>query len=588
MHDRPSDKPPSMYTRVFGGINSSQANIDKLMEDYHDDTEGSSAVQKAVSPNKRITHHANPSITSNATSATKESGVYKFGRSLAAAFNPMGFFQRMQKNWEESKEEVTREMVLEHQQMLEERRIKAEATYADLKRAGQLGTQGTQSFAQGSKVYTPGYQPEDAAQNSQRDSGVDMGEVRRSHDVHDGTDKTSSSEQPPPRKSFSKHFRSPSLTNLKKIRSESNISRSASPEKQKELPSLPENRQVRKAPSKKDLAKQQKLSKRVSDLEGKLEAARHELRVALGESPPPLPEASQAFKVANAPAIAPQQPSSARSRSVSPVKRQPFVPGNLPSLPSERLLFPNQLDDEREDAQSGDEFEGDGGNSPQHNQSATPFYKQVDKAKSTVDLNEQHEGNGSTDPLIPARDPPPVPAKGKVSKKRKSADKADLTYKFETDSDDDEHLDEAKSRKARKKGKLTAPANTETVTKTATKLTKTPTSTSVTRTTTTAIPVKSSTSKPTAFATPAHPNGSNRLQKKQSGRFQRRSATAFDNGDNDVVQLVPDGQRVPPLPQLPPGVNGKSNGSHNGSQKENQKQGIMPRGDSFEWPPDVF
>ena len=72
------------------------------------------------------------------------------------------------------------------------------------------------------------------------------------------------------------------------------------------------SQQVKKQPSKKDLAKQQKLVKRVSNLENQLETARHELELALASAP-------------------------ANGHVEQPAKKA-FKPGALPSLPSERIL----------------------------------------------------------------------------------------------------------------------------------------------------------------------------------------------------------------------------------------------------------
>lgn len=70
--------------------------------------------------------------------------------------------------------------------------------------------------------------------------------------------------------------------------------------------------QVKKQQSKKDLAKQQKLVKRVSNLETQLETARRELELA----------------ISNAPA----------TEAVEKSTKKTFKPGALPSLPSERIL----------------------------------------------------------------------------------------------------------------------------------------------------------------------------------------------------------------------------------------------------------
>jgi hypothetical protein len=76
---------------------------------------------------------------------------------------------------------------------------------------------------------------------------------------------------------------------------------------------------LRKQTSKKDVQKQQKLSKKVSDLEVKLELARRQFHESLGEDIPPVPPL-------------PRNPSAFK---------RPFVPGLLATLPSERFLNGN-------------------------------------------------------------------------------------------------------------------------------------------------------------------------------------------------------------------------------------------------------
>jgi len=80
--------------------------------------------------------------------------------------------------------------------------------------------------------------------------------------------------------------------------------------------------------SKRDLNRQAKLTKRVSDLETKLEAARKELQEAMGDIPPvpPIPP----MQAAEAPK---SRPTSSRRIGL----QRKFVP--LPTLPSESLLF---------------------------------------------------------------------------------------------------------------------------------------------------------------------------------------------------------------------------------------------------------
>ena len=106
------------------------------------------------------------------------------------------------------------------------------------------------------------------------------------------------------------NLRTPSFQTLKKATSHiqlPSVMRHSTP-----LDASDVSQQVKKQPSKKDLAKQQKLVKRVSNLESQLEAARQELEQSLANTP--------------------------ATKSVGKTTRKTFIPGALPSLPSERLL----------------------------------------------------------------------------------------------------------------------------------------------------------------------------------------------------------------------------------------------------------
>ena len=106
------------------------------------------------------------------------------------------------------------------------------------------------------------------------------------------------------------NLRTPSFQTLKKATSHiqlPSVMRLSTP-----LEASDVSQQVKKQPSKKDLAKQQKLVKRVSNLESQLEAARQELEQSLASTP--------------------------ATKPVGKTTRKTFIPGALPSLPSERLL----------------------------------------------------------------------------------------------------------------------------------------------------------------------------------------------------------------------------------------------------------
>ena len=124
------------------------------------------------------------------------------------------------------------------------------------------------------------------------------------------------------KRSSSLHFRTPSFQSLKKVKSQVHIpSISRSTDKLPDQP-LQQSKQVdlsghglRRQPSKKDLVKHEKLSKKVSNLESKLEVARRDLEKSM-KGAPPVPNVPQSHA------------------------RKPFTPGGLASLPSESLLTP--------------------------------------------------------------------------------------------------------------------------------------------------------------------------------------------------------------------------------------------------------
>lgn len=133
-----------------------------------------------------------------------------------------------------------------------------------------------------------------------------------------------------PRKS-SLHFRKPSLQTIKKVRSqiqlptnkqytETAVSRSLDSDASK--PIYEGERSPRKQPSKRDIAKQQRLSKKVSDLEVQLEIARRNLKLSIHKD----------FVDSNG------SPQKGGSTVYSQNVKKPFYPDALPSLPSERLL----------------------------------------------------------------------------------------------------------------------------------------------------------------------------------------------------------------------------------------------------------
>jgi hypothetical protein len=235
---------------------------------------------------------------------------------LAATFNPTNW-----KIWSKQQPAAEDEESA-HLRALRERQQKAERIYKELKEAGQF-----RSRSVGPRDLELGSDPN--ILHRKHDSGIEFA----GHDVNSGRasremsieDKRKgrifldpprfrnespasnagsaapSNASSPNKQSF--HFKKPSLLDIKKAFANQNSNAAWDGHYQ---------RPVSRIPSRKDLQKQQKLVKRVSDLEGKLEAARRQLSEALNE---PVPD---------------QPPSK--------IGKSRFVPGALASLPSERLL----------------------------------------------------------------------------------------------------------------------------------------------------------------------------------------------------------------------------------------------------------
>lgn len=259
------------------------------------------------------------------------SGVFRFGKALANAFNPV--WNGLNGIWRDKEQSSDNARVnSDHQK--EEDIAKA---YSALKAAGFSGMKSTTSLSsKGNPVSHP-----TSKRSSFRDSAIDMSEGSthrpsqetvskhlslpvegdRSRSKSPGSDANRS------RRSFS-HLRSPSIADikadLKKVKSNVQLpSTRRRTSAQPVIPSIdsvisadnvdPRLNSLHRQSSKRDLARVQKLNKRVSDLETKLDAARSELNRSM-LSKPPIPDI----------------PGSSA--------RKPFIPGALGSLPSERLL----------------------------------------------------------------------------------------------------------------------------------------------------------------------------------------------------------------------------------------------------------
>ncbi len=307
MNDKVSQRPPSLYTRE-----------EEAMEQY------TSGKMEDVD----ITCDAG--IESN-----KPSGMFRFGKAIANAFNTATVWQGLNGIWKEREKEnqaKPEKVIL---------KAKAELKYAELKKSGYKGTQNAPTRPESQEIPAIEHKDtDDSRRSSFRDSGVDVDGYRSSSDRKNSDHFIMSTESlmppPPPvtagrrsaspfsdassRHRSSLRFHKPSLEGLKKVKSQIHLPSIKRPAEDSASVPPTETNDVtgpglRREASKKDIAKQYKLSKKVSDLENKLEAARRELELSIQEAPP-----------------VPELPAH--------IGRKRFVPGALASLPSERILTP--------------------------------------------------------------------------------------------------------------------------------------------------------------------------------------------------------------------------------------------------------
>ena len=325
MGDRTSKKPPSLYI-----------------------TDESTNYQMGHANARRS---GESDITFNAgTESSKSSGMHRFGKAIASAFNPVSVWHGINGIWKDKDVQALAEKAI-----VEERRVKAETAYAELKNNGYKGTKRAPDAQ--ITVQTPVIKYEDASEPSRdpfRDSGVDLDESRTSGEQHDGY--VSFNEQallPPPQfpgksrstspfsdantsSKSSLHLRKPSLQGLKKAASHVHLPLSKrssfqGASSQVDLPISVGSTELglRSEPSRKELARQFKLSKRVSDLESKLDVARRELTL-LEHDTSRVPEVPSKLGI------------------------KPFKPGTLATLPSESLLHQS-----KSGANANKEYDGD-------------------------------------------------------------------------------------------------------------------------------------------------------------------------------------------------------------------------------------
>lgn len=316
MNDRVSARPPSIYTRD-----------EAAMEQYHSHNlaRGSGSLDSQGEDDK--------SYLDTGIETGKQSGMYRFGKALVSAFNPVNVWQGINGIWKDKEQENQNTTVLQ------ERKIRADKKYAEMKQSGFKMTRSslneTPSLDESHR--TSRDSQSDLLDSSVHPPSITFDQARPSTTFKHGRPTPTGSEDlliPPPTPMehpylanpsargedghrASLNIRRPSFQSLKKVKS--HIQLPSTKRKVADAALLSPNsgitskqmdvQALRRQPSKKDVAKRQKLSKQVSNLESKLEAVRRELELCNAETPD-IP------KIPGSP-------------------RKAFVPGALSSLPSE-------------------------------------------------------------------------------------------------------------------------------------------------------------------------------------------------------------------------------------------------------------
>lgn len=355
---------------------------------------------------------------------SRPSGMYRFGKAIANAFNPI--WHGIHGIWKDNRDEDSAPV----ESVIQQRQAKAERAYAELKKAGYKGTKGAPN------VDIPTIKYEDAAEGfpsaPNRDSGVDVDErssAERKRDgrvfgVEDalippervpgfGRAASPMSDAPSSQKS-SLHVRK-SFQSLKKVKPHVQLPSA----KKNPVPATPMSTGkkdtagpgLKKQPSKKEL----RLSKKVSDLETKLEHARRELKQVMGDAPP-----------------VPDLPVNLGSRR--------FKPGALPSLPSGLAVDGHGNEDQSKAAEEVIHATNNATILPGSAPTIAPLPSittkpsKVDKSIAALADILLQSVEASEDP----KDEKLTPQKS-GSKKRKSGRAAgdDVRYKPDSDNDDD-------------------------------------------------------------------------------------------------------------------------------------------------------
>ncbi|WEW55868.1 hypothetical protein PRK78_001301 [Emydomyces testavorans] len=296
MRDRASLKPPPEFTGEHSESSACYLTEEESVDGRPKRSEKRAFYQRHA---KSTSHLPTPTMTTETISA-REPRILRFGKKFASAFGFSDVLHNVSEIWkgpQDGSKPSSRELS-------NDRKIQAEAAYAELKASGYPGTIKAGHFNMGNKSKTAS--PVKFANSGVSGRGLKY-TSRENTTVHTNVNKDLP--QPPA------EFGLLTTSTLRPTRSFMSISPS-----KKQTADGPISKDLPKKHSMKDLLKRERLKERltrkVSKLEEEWEKAQKELRSLSSEGE---------FNSASTP--------------VSPVRgRNPFIPGKLPSLPSERLL----------------------------------------------------------------------------------------------------------------------------------------------------------------------------------------------------------------------------------------------------------
>ncbi|KAJ5331340.1 hypothetical protein N7476_001123 [Penicillium atrosanguineum] len=257
-----------------------------------------------------------------AAAQNRGSGIFRFGKAIASAFNPFG-------GWGKSSPESA------NKSPQKDALTQAEQAYAELKKAGYKGTN-KGAYLESANV--------DQAQADQTWQDIREKMLSGNPTSHCGEKYGLGTPLRSPQRSPTKSSKRSSLQDLRSLglpfmRSHEQVT-TAPPTYQDRSSEDLEPNGLRRQKSKKEMNRQAKLVKKVSNLEDKLDRARRELRELSSNEervPAPIPESIESVRM---------------SMDMDPgIFPRKFVPGALPTLPSERLL--DQQDPESKSPEPG-------------------------------------------------------------------------------------------------------------------------------------------------------------------------------------------------------------------------------------------